>query len=244
MSSKRIVAGTLASYLNTGISMLSNLILVPMYLYYLGKEQYGLWIVVLSIVSYLGFSNLGIAQIVSNLVAGANSKRDYNGIKAIVATGFWLYMAIVFIVFIFVIAAAIFAPIGNLFKVSVSLKKVVTPVLIISSAFFLLQLPLTIFRVTLRSLNLIYKEQLLGIIFTTYVALHYYTRFSDIIQVWEARITSRITQRVLKNISTGKGHPKHPEALLPEPKYMIMIDTQGIINLTPQHLKEEERGNG
>jgi len=61
----------------------------------------------------------------------------------------------------------------------------------------------------------------------------------DIIQSWEARITSRITQRVLKNISTGKGHPKHPEALLPEPKYMIAIDTQEVINLTPQHLKEE-----
>jgi len=166
MSTKRIVAGTAVSYLNTGISMLSNLILIPMYLHYLGKEQYGLWLVVLSMVGYLGLSNLGIAQSVSNFVASANAKRDQDGIRAIVATGFWLYIIIVFIVLIFVLGAVILAQLESLFKVSSSLEKVVAPVLIISSVFFLLQLPLTIFRVTLRSLNLIYKEQLFGILFT------------------------------------------------------------------------------
>lgn len=166
MSIKHIVAGTAVSYLNTGISILSNLILVPMFLYYLGKEQYGLWIVVLSMVSYLGLSNLGIAQSVSNFVASANAKRDYDGIRAIVATGFWLYVMIVLIAIIFVFGVVLLAPLEKLIKVSSSLKNVVTPVLIISSVFFLLQLPLMIFRVSLRSLNLIYKEQLFGIMFT------------------------------------------------------------------------------
>ncbi|MFH1702692.1 MAG: oligosaccharide flippase family protein [Nitrospirota bacterium] len=166
MSTNRIVAGTVVSYLNTGTSMLSNLILVPMYLYYLGKEQYGLWLVVLSMVGYLGLSNLGIAQSVSNFVASANAKRDYDGIRSIVATGFWLYVVIVFTAIILVIGVVSLAPLESLIKVSSGLKNVVTPVLIISSIFFLLQLPLTIFRVTLRSLNLIYKEQLFGIMFT------------------------------------------------------------------------------
>ncbi|MBT9175324.1 MAG: putative membrane protein EpsK [candidate division WS2 bacterium] len=166
MSTKRIVAGTAVSYFNTSVSMLSNLILIPMYLHYLGKEQYGLWLVVLSIVSYLGLSNLGIAQSVSNFVASANAKRDYDGIRAIVATGFWLYVIIVFIAIILVPVAVLLAPLEKLIKVSSSLKNVFTPVLMISSIFFLLQLPLTIFRVTLRSLNLIYKEQFFGIMFT------------------------------------------------------------------------------
>ena len=76
MSTKHIIAGTAVSYFNVGISILTNLILVPMYLHYLGKEQYGLWLVVLSMVSYLGLSNLGIAQVVSNLVASANAKMN------------------------------------------------------------------------------------------------------------------------------------------------------------------------
>ena len=88
MSSKRIFSGTVASYLNTVVSLLSNLVLVPMYLLYFSKEEYGLWLVVLSIVSYLGFSNLGIAQSVANFVASTNAKNDYDGIKSIVAAGF------------------------------------------------------------------------------------------------------------------------------------------------------------
>lgn len=166
MSTKHIIAGTAVSYFNVGISILTNLILVPMYLHYLGKEQYGLWLVVLSMVSYLGLSNLGIAQVVSNLVASANAKNEYDDIRAIVATGFWLYIVIILVVFILIVGVMILAPIGNLIKVSISLINVVFPVLIISSFFFLLQLPLSIFRVTLRSLNQIYKEQLFGIMFT------------------------------------------------------------------------------
>ena len=166
MSTKRIVAGTVVSYLNTAASMLSNLILVPMYLLHFGKEQYGLWLVILSIVSYLGFSNLGIAQSVSNFVASRNAKKDYEGIRSIVATGFWLYVIIILIAIILVLGAILLAPLESLIKVSDSLKDVVVPVLVISSIFFLLKLPLTIFRVTLRSLNLIYKEQLFGLLFT------------------------------------------------------------------------------
>lgn len=74
MSNNRIITGSLSSYLNTAVSLVSNLILVPMYLFYLGQEEYGLWLVILSIVSYLGFSNLGIAQSVANFVASTNAK--------------------------------------------------------------------------------------------------------------------------------------------------------------------------
>lgn len=60
-----------------------------------------------------------------------------------------------------------------------------------------------------------------------------------VIKGWEAKIISRITQRVLKNIAGDKGHPKHPEALLPAPEYMIAMETEQVVNLTPYHLKQE-----
>lgn len=61
----------------------------------------------------------------------------------------------------------------------------------------------------------------------------------EIIRAWEERITGRITQRLLKNIHEEKGHSRHPEALLPEPKYMIVMDVESIVDLTPHHLKEK-----
>ena len=61
---------------------------------------------------------------------------------------------------------------------------------------------------------------------------------SHIIKAWEARITSRLTRRLLKNIrEEEKGHPRHPEILLPKPEYMIAMEVEEIVDLTPHHLK-------
>ena len=61
---------------------------------------------------------------------------------------------------------------------------------------------------------------------------------SRVIKAWEARITSRLTHRLLKNIrEEEKGHPRHPEILLPKPEYMIAMEVEEIVDLTPHHLK-------
>ena len=56
------------------------------------------------------------------------------------------------------------------------------------------------------------------------------------IKAWEDKITSRLTTRLLKNIREEKGHPHHPEALLPKPEYMIMMEAEEIVDLTPRHI--------
>ena len=58
-----------------------------------------------------------------------------------------------------------------------------------------------------------------------------------VLKAWEEKITSRITQRVLKNIRGEKGHPRHPEANLPKPEYVIVMEVKDVIDLTPHHLK-------
>lgn len=60
---------------------------------------------------------------------------------------------------------------------------------------------------------------------------------AEIVKAWEDKITSRLTRRLLKNIHEEKGHPLHPEVLLPKPEYMIVMDVEDIIDLTPHHLK-------
>lgn len=59
----------------------------------------------------------------------------------------------------------------------------------------------------------------------------------SIVKSWEERISGRLTQRLLKNIREEKGHRGHPEASLPKPKYMIVLDTEEVVDLTPAHLK-------
>lgn len=59
----------------------------------------------------------------------------------------------------------------------------------------------------------------------------------DIKDDWKTRITSRVTQRVIKNIKQGKGHLSHPESKMPDPKYMIIMEATSIVDLSPKHLK-------
>jgi general stress protein 26 len=54
---------------------------------------------------------------------------------------------------------------------------------------------------------------------------------------WEEKISSRISQRIIKNIRGEPGHPRHPEANLPKPQYMILIEVKEIVDLTPGHIK-------
>ncbi|MBU1871240.1 MAG: pyridoxamine 5'-phosphate oxidase family protein [Candidatus Omnitrophica bacterium] len=60
-----------------------------------------------------------------------------------------------------------------------------------------------------------------------------------VLRDWEARITNRITQRIIKNLQGEKGHSRHPEALFPKPEYLILMKVSEVIDLTPQHLRKE-----
>jgi predicted pyridoxine 5'-phosphate oxidase superfamily flavin-nucleotide-binding protein len=59
-----------------------------------------------------------------------------------------------------------------------------------------------------------------------------------IMNVWQRKITSRITNRIIRNLKKEKGQGSHPESLLPRPEYIIVMDVKEIIDLTPQHIKQ------
>ena len=59
----------------------------------------------------------------------------------------------------------------------------------------------------------------------------------EVAEEWRDRITSRIASRVIKNVQGERGHPRHPEARLPKPKALIVMEVREIIDLTPKHIK-------
>ncbi|MDD5097729.1 MAG: pyridoxamine 5'-phosphate oxidase family protein [Candidatus Omnitrophica bacterium] len=60
----------------------------------------------------------------------------------------------------------------------------------------------------------------------------------EIIKSWEDNITSRLTQRLLRNLAQDQSHNHHPEASLPKPKHLIIIEVEEIIDLAPYHLRK------
>ncbi|MDD5556636.1 MAG: pyridoxamine 5'-phosphate oxidase family protein [bacterium] len=59
----------------------------------------------------------------------------------------------------------------------------------------------------------------------------------SVMREWRRRMRSRITRRIIRSVQGDKGHPRHPEALLPAPKYLIALAVDEVVDLTPGHLK-------
>ena len=59
----------------------------------------------------------------------------------------------------------------------------------------------------------------------------------EILDDWKKRLHSRITDRIISSVRGKKGHPSHPEASMPQPKHLIIMEVNEIINLTPDHIK-------
>ncbi|MDP8216737.1 MAG: pyridoxamine 5'-phosphate oxidase family protein [Candidatus Kaelpia imicola] len=56
----------------------------------------------------------------------------------------------------------------------------------------------------------------------------------DQIKEWEKKVLKRISDRLVKSVQSEKASSMHHEAQLPEePKYLIEIDVESIIDLSP-----------
>lgn len=60
----------------------------------------------------------------------------------------------------------------------------------------------------------------------------------EIIKTWEDNITSRLAKRLLKNLVQGHGQGHHPEASLPQPKHLIVLEVEEIVDLAPHGVGE------
>jgi hypothetical protein len=58
-----------------------------------------------------------------------------------------------------------------------------------------------------------------------------------IIKKWEEHLIKRISKRLIKNIKEDRRSSHHPEARFPLPQYLIEVDVEDIVDLTPHHLK-------
>jgi len=63
---------------------------------------------------------------------------------------------------------------------------------------------------------------------------------AHLVKSWEERIVERITNRLLKSVHSGRKTKQHFEAHLPhQPKYLIEIHVEDVIDLTPPALPLE-----
>lgn len=82
------------------VTIVLNLLFVRMSIILLGKNEYGLWMTISSVVAWMGSGDLGLGNGVRNQVASAYGQKNICKIKSIIATGVRCIIHISFMLFI------------------------------------------------------------------------------------------------------------------------------------------------
>jgi O-antigen/teichoic acid export membrane protein len=103
----RVLINTISNYAGKIISLGIWLFLTPFILRRLGANQYGIWVLIGSLVTYGSLFDLGIAGAITKYVAENIARENYSRAKELIATALWLYSVIGLIA---VVVGAGFAP--------------------------------------------------------------------------------------------------------------------------------------
>lgn len=136
--SKNIKLNIYISFIFKIISIVLSFLVIPMTINYLNSEQYGIWMTLLSLLSWMSFMDIGIGNGLRNKLTESISKNDIKGAREYITTAYATISSIViimFLVFIIIISKLNWNKIFNTQTVSnIDLIKLVITVL----CFFLL----------------------------------------------------------------------------------------------------------
>ena len=85
-------AGILLSYLNFGVNSIVMLLYVPMLLYYVSKEQYGIYQMIGSFISVIAMLDFGLSATINRFVARADSLHDEKQAQNVLNASSFLYL--------------------------------------------------------------------------------------------------------------------------------------------------------
>jgi len=91
-------------------------VMYPLYLHYLGYEQYGIWLVLSTVVSFAQLGNLGINQAIMKLVAEEYGRNDLDAVQQYVSSA--VALLLVSGIVVLVLIRVLREPIIALFKLS------------------------------------------------------------------------------------------------------------------------------
>jgi O-antigen/teichoic acid export membrane protein len=142
---RRAAMTSATAILARAVSLVAGLVSVPLTVAYLGDERYGMWATITSLISMLGFADLGMGNGLVNVVSDATGRNDNEcARRATSSTFFWL-SGVGALIIIAVIAALNIFPWSSLFNVQTPLAiRESGPTAAVMIACFAAALPLTV----------------------------------------------------------------------------------------------------
>ena len=87
-------AGVLLTYFNKFMSIGINLVYVPLLLFYMGKEEYGLYQLMGSVIAYIGMMDFGFSVAITRFYTKYKALNDHKSMENLLATSAVIYIVL------------------------------------------------------------------------------------------------------------------------------------------------------
>jgi len=156
---RRLFSSIRASYVRFAVTSACSLAAVPIYLHFLGKEQYGLWLTLLSVLMPLSLMSIGFPTVSQNLLAEARARDDWQTANRVLSTSF-IFLCVAAVLACLLMAMGLrLGVVQALLKTGPGPAASVVPALVIALAGFALGQPLQVFRLAFRAFERVDLEQ-------------------------------------------------------------------------------------
>lgn len=143
-----------STYVTAGVLAALALATTPLLARNLGKEGYGIWVLVASFALYLEVLEFGFGKATPKFVAEYEARADPRGLRGVIATSFWILAGLGALAGVVgVIIAALF---GSLFDLSPGLADAARVLVLLIMADLALSIPMDTFGGTLMGLQRFY----------------------------------------------------------------------------------------
>lgn len=106
------------------VGMFISIIYTPLLLSYLGQEQYGIWVTILSVINWINYFDVGIGNGYRNQLTDALENRDDDAVAALTRTAYMLLTGVVSVVFVVGMALVLLLDVNSFFSTELSIKVV------------------------------------------------------------------------------------------------------------------------
>ena len=156
---RRLFAGISASYASFIVTSACSLVAVPLYLHFLGKEEYGLWLTILAVLMPLSLMGIGFPTVSQNMLAEARAAGQWEEINRVASTSFIFLSAAALVACLLMLLGLWLGVVQRLLKASPDLHGTIAPALMIALAGFVFTQPFQVFRLAFRAFERVDLEQ-------------------------------------------------------------------------------------
>ena len=131
-----------------GISVSTGLLSIPITAQYLGKEQFGVWLLLSTFMNWISLADLGLTNSLVNVLATALAKGDGKAAKQSVSSAFFPIVLLGIVLLFTSIGLSLFVPWEQVLNIrlSSSLQQDTRLAIAVSMCFFAVKIPLSIPR--------------------------------------------------------------------------------------------------